>query len=133
MKILAIGERFNGPAWVPDDPYDFKLRVECGLYNHGSRRDFLDRVGVHWTHGINLLWPDPIPGAWDVVEARDAAEQLHDYIEQYDRVLLFGEKVCDAFNIPYKPGLVFGIYVPLHHPVGDMSIWNKRFIKEILE
>jgi len=133
MRVLAIGERFNGPEWVPEDPYDFKLRIQAGVYNYGSRRDFLRRVGVSWTHGMNLLWPHPVPCQWDAIEARITAEALRSKVEEYDRVLLFGERICDAFDVPFKVGMVFGVYVPLPHPVGNTKLWDKNFIRSVLE
>ena len=143
--ILAIGERFNQAEYVPVDRDSFELRLQMGIYNYGSRKDFLDRMGVHWEHGINLLWPDPTPGAWDAVEARRTAlvfMNINDsetrvsessIIDKYDRVILFGERVCDAFDVPYKMGLIFGNFIPLHHPLGDCSHWNKNFIRSVLE
>jgi len=138
--ILAIGERFNLPVYVPVNRDSFKLRLQMGLYNYGTRREFLDRMGVHWDHGVNLLWPDPTPCAWDAAEARRTALVFTNndgvtpgIISKYDRVILFGERVCDAFDVPYKMGLVFGNFVPLHHPVGDGQQWDKTFIRRILE
>jgi len=142
--ILAIGERFNMATCTPvkqSDKDSFELRLEMGLYNYGTRREFLDRMGVHWDHGINLLWPDPTPCEWDAEEARRTAEIfMTDYsygwiniCDRYDRILLFGERVCDAFDVPYKMGLVFGNFIPLHHPVGDGRQWDKNFIRRILE
>jgi len=132
MTILAIGERFNQPECTPEDKDSFKLRVEMGLYNHGSRRDFLNEMGVHWTHGINLLWPHPIPGEWDEDEAWRTAVALGDSVHRYDTVILFGRRVCDAFDVPYKVGCRFGRYLPLPHPMGNRQLWNKNFIKEML-
>ena len=138
--ILAIGERFNMAACTPvkqSDKDSFELRLEMGLYNYGTRREFLDRMGVHWDHGVNLLWPDPTPCEWDAAEARRTAmlfvDGEYDITYRYDRILLFGERVCDAFDVPYKMGLVFGNFVPLHHPVGDGRQWDKNFIRRILE
>ena len=149
--ILAIGERFNLADCTPVESAErdsFKLRLQMGLYNYGSRREFLDRMGVHWDHGINLLWTDPTRCEWDAVEARRTAMVFREgrdnrsvvvdlstnsIISRYDRILLFGERVCDAFDVPYKMGLVFGNFVPLHHPVGDGKQWDKTFIRGILE
>jgi len=131
--ILAIGERFNGKEWEPTDTDSFRLRVDQGLYNHGSRRQFLNKVGVHWDHGINLLWPCSDPNDWDVREARRVANVLRQHMENYDKIILFGRKVCDAFEVPYKVGLVFGRFIPLPHPMGNTKLWNKDFIRRILE
>jgi len=130
--ILAVGERFNG------EPYDlgdsFELRLQIGIYNYGSRKDFLDRMGIHWDHGLNLLWSCLTPGEWDTDEARRVAEVvIMPHCDRYDRVILFGERVCDAFDVPYKMGLIFGNFIPLHHPLGDCSHWNKNFIRSVLE
>jgi len=131
--ILAIGERFNQSVWEPDDRDSCEVRKQFGLYNHGSRAEFLKRMGVHWTHGINLLWPDPTPGAWDALEAKRVAAALSVHIAEYDRVILFGRKVSDAFNVPFKVGCRFGKYIPLPHPMGSSRLWDKRFIKDVLE
>lgn len=131
--ILAIGERYNQPLYEPDDRDSFELRKMMGVYNYGSRAAFLKRMGVRWTHGINLLWPHPVPGTWDALEAKRVAAVLRPHIEKYDRVILFGKKVCDAFDVPFKVGTVFGRFIPLPHPVGSSKLWNKQFIKEILE
>jgi len=129
--ILAIGERFNQATWAPNDIDSFKLRKQMGIYNYGSRAEFLKRIGVRWDHGINLLWPDPTPGAWDAIEAKRVAAVLRPYIERYDLVLLFGPRVCDALNVPFKVGVKFGRYVPLPHPVGNMKMWDKTFIRSL--
>ena len=126
--ILAIGERFNQPEWAPEDVDSFEIRVRMGLYNHGSRQRYLRDMGVHWTHGINLLWPHPVPSEWDADEARRTAFVLSCYVAEYDRIILFGRRVCDAFDVPFKVGATFGAFIPLPHPLGSKKLWNKEFI-----
>ncbi len=133
--VLAIGERFNQKPWKPKilAPIDeWSFRVQAGLYNHGSRRVFLDNMGVHWNAGINLLWPSNIPGDWDEKEARDVFLILHDYIVDFNKVILFGRRVCDAANVPYMVGKTFGRYIPLPHPIARSKLWDKCFIERVL-
>jgi len=130
--ILGVGERFNHRIWEPNDRDSFEIRKQFGLYNYGSRAEFLNRMGVHWTHGINLLWPDPEPGAWDSLEAKRVVAVLNPHILKYDRVILFGRRVCSAFNIPFKVGATFGRFIPLPHPMGNAKLWDKRFIRDVL-
>ena len=136
MRILAIGERFNQRAWRPSTPelnHSFDLRVKMGVYNHGSRREFLNRLGVHWNDGINLLWPSPIPGDWDATEAKHVVESMRDRVETYDKVLLFGRRVCNAFGVPFEIGVVYNDrYVALPHPSGRSRLWQDREIRKLV-
>jgi len=137
MRILAVGERFNQRAWAPHDVllnHSFDLRVQMGIYNHGPRRRFLKDRGVRWHDGINLLWPSPTPGDWNAYEAKRVVESILDRVQNYDRVLLFGRRVCEAFNVQYEVGKIFNeIFIPLPHPNGRSQLWKdpkiQRFIR----
>jgi hypothetical protein len=147
MKVLAIGERFNQERWSPvlSNEYSFSLRVRMGLYNRGPRREFLDKLGVRWTHGINLLWPSPTPGEWDNKEAQQVVAAIASHVVcEYDYVLLFGRRVCDAWGVPYRVGQVFdgpvvvsgylmestAKWMPLPHPSGRNRAWNDPEVKK---
>ena len=131
-SVLAVGERFNQKGWTPcpDDDLSFKLRVNMGLYNFGRGRTFLNRMGVKWTHGINLLWPSPIAGEWDAAEARRVVDAIRKDVERYDVVLLFGRRVCDAFDVAFNVGERSGRYIPLPHPSGRNRMWNDPRVRE---
>lgn len=141
-KTLAIGERFNAKRWTPALPehFDsFELRRRLGLYRTGPRRAFLTSLGIAWDDGINLLWPSPVLGEWDVAEARRVAIELVPSILCYDRVLLFGCRVCNALGVPFEIGTGYEINepyvdstiaVPLPHPSGRNRMWNDAAIRE---
>lgn len=141
-KTLAIGERFNAKRWAPALPehlYSFELRRRLGLYRAGPRRAFLTSLGITWNDGINLLWPSPILGEWDAAEARRVAVELMPNILRYSRVLLFGRRVCDAFDVPFKIGIGYEISepyadstiaVPLLHPSWRNRKWNDESVRE---
>ena len=125
-NVLAVGERFNYHKWwrpcKVEMEYSLTLRLNIGFYNRrtpGSRRTFLDSLGVEWTDGINLLWPSPIVGYWNKQEAKKVVKELRLEIEhRWDAVLLFGKRVCEAFEIEYAPLKRQGKYVPMPHPSG---------------
>lgn len=129
-KTLAVGERFNYKNWwrpTPRHEYSFDLRLRMGFYNKTgprSRRAFLNSLGVVWNDGINLLWPSPITGYWDPVEAEAVVERLRPEIEKYGTVLLFGSRVCQAFGVRFDVLKRQGVYVPLPHPSGRSRLWN---------
>lgn len=123
----------NQKRWKPchktmNDSFD--LRVRMGLYNRGPRRKMLDGLGVRWDDGINLLWPSPIAGEWDAKEAKRVAEVLRPDVEKYDTVLLFGAKVCKAFDVKHVWFVLQGIYVPMPHPSGRNRAWNDEVLRE---
>lgn len=138
-RVLAVGERFNYHRWWRPQPkweYSFELRKNLGFYNRTgpkSRRGFLNSLGVYWDDGINLLWPSPIPGYWNKQEAGRVAYELIPKIDRsYDVVLLFGKKVCEAFDIKYSLLEQQGKYVPLPHPSGRCRTWNDcSFLNEV--
>lgn len=136
-RVLAVGERFNYHKWwrpVPQHQYSFDLRKRMGFYNRPTgRRKFLNELGVEWTDGINLLWPSPMVGYWDPREAFKVAQILRSEIEKtYDVVLLFGRKVCEAFEVEYVPLRHLEQYIPLPHPSGRCRAWNDcKFLCEV--
>ncbi len=133
-KTLAVGERFNQKRWTPSVSHtdSFKLRLQMGFYNKGSRRAFLNSLSVVWDEGINLLHPSPIPGEWNAVEARRVAEILRPEIEKYGTVLLFGARVCRAFDVSFDVLKRRGVYLPLPHPSGRCRMWNDcEFLNEV--
>ena len=98
-KTLAVGERFNYHKWwrpLPQHESSLDLRLRLGFYNRtspGSRRAFLNSLGVRWDDGINLLWPSPIVGYWNKQEAERVVSELAAEIDgRYDAVLLFGAR-----------------------------------------
>lgn len=131
-KTLAVGERFNYHKWwrpIPRLEYSLDLRLRMGFYNKTgprSRRVFLNSLGVVWDDGINLLWPSPITGYWDPVEAKTVVGRLRLKIEEYDTVLLFGSRVCRAFGVRFNSLEQQGVYLPLPHPSGRCRLWNDR-------
>lgn len=131
-RVLAVGERFNYDKWwrpIPQHEYSFELRLRMGFYNRtepGSRRAFLDSLGVRWDDGINLLWPSPVCGYWDELEAKRVAKELRSRVEEYDRALLFGARVCRAFGVEFEVLREQGAYLPLPHPSGRCRLWNDR-------
>lgn len=146
-NILAIGERFNQAEWRPTsiDPDSFTLRVRMGLYNSGPRRELLESLGVAWTDGINLLLPSPIAGEWDAVEARRVANVISQHVLSYRYVLLFGQRVCAAFGVPWVPcqfvpacemgEAMIGYrteFVPLPHPSGRCRLWNDPDVRKLV-
>jgi hypothetical protein len=146
-KTLAIGERFNQNAWRPVivDPDSFELRRRMGFYNRGPRLKMLQDLGVRWDDGINLLLPSPLPGEWDAVEARRVANLVSRHVLAYRYVLLFGQRVCAAFGIPWAPcqfvpaselgEAMIGYrteFVPLPHPSGRCRMWNDPDVRALV-
>lgn len=146
-NVLAIGERFNQDEWRPTsaDPDSFTLRVRMGLYNSGPRRDMLESLGVTWLDGINLLLPHQWAGEWDAVEARRVANAISRHVLSYRYVLLFGQRVCDAFGVPWVPcqfvpacelgEAMIGYkteFVPLPHPSGKNRLWNNSDVRKLI-
>lgn len=131
-KTLAVGERFNYSIWwrpLPRHEYSFDLRLRMGFYNKtspGSRRAFLNSLGVVWDDGINLLWPSPVVGYWNPGEAKTVVERLRPKIEEYGTALLFGSRVCRAFGVRFNALERQGVYLPLPHPSGRCRTWNDR-------
>lgn len=128
-STLAVGERFNYHKWwrpLPQNEDSLDLRLRIGFYNRPTgRRKFLNELGVEWTDGINLLWPSPVVGYWDPREALRVVKELRPEIEErWDAVLLFGTRVCKAFDVKSDWLVRTGIYVPLPHPSGRCRVWN---------
>jgi hypothetical protein len=100
----------------------------------------LEKLGVRWDDGINLLWPSHEPGKWDAREARRVAEVLMPEVLEYDVVILFGVKVCVAFQVKFEPCVTQGKFLPLPHPSGRCRLWNneethhriRKVMKELL-
>ena len=137
-KTLAVGERFNYHKWWRPRPrleYSLDLRLRIGFYNKTdsrSRRAFLESLGVIWDDGINLLWPSPITGYWDPGEAKKVVERLRPEIKKYGTVLLFGARVCRAFDVSFDVLKRRGVYLPLPHPSGRCRMWNDcEFLNEV--
>ena len=146
-RVLAIGERWNWyKYWTPTlcDTDSFELRAHMGFYSRPNcgRREFLTTLGVAWDAGINLLWPSPVPGEWDAAEARRVADALAPRVLDYGAVLLFGARVCRAFDIPYEVGRTFEMQeeyssrstlaVPLPHPNGRNKDWNYAGVRGLV-
>ena len=129
-KVLAVGERFNYHKWwrpaIFEHEYSLDLRLRMGFYNRPTgRRKFLNELGIEWTDGINLLWPSPVCGYWNEQEAFKVAQTLRPEIEKrWDVVLLFGKRVCEAFEVEYVPLRRLETYLPLPHPSGRCRTWN---------
>lgn len=148
-RVLAVGERFNAPTWRPallEHEHSFELRVKMGLYNDGHRREFLRELGVDWDDGVNLLWPDPQGAPWCAAEARRVANAISSRVLAYRYVLLFGQHVCAAFGVPWRPcefvpasnmgAAMIGYrteFVPLPHPSGLNRLWNDHDVRALVQ
>ena len=136
FRILAVGERFNFyKTWTPTNPatnHSFRLRKSFGFYRHGNKR--LSNLGVHWTDGINLLWPSHEIGSWNRLEARAVVRAIRPDAEDYDLIVLFGRRVCNAFIVPFEicnpHSQGKGIYLPMPHPSGLNRMWNDPKVVE---
>lgn len=116
MKPLLVGEQNPYGADPKFALYPLPENSAGGRLCHRvmglSRREYLTRFDR-----VNLC-----AGKWSMKEARDRVAEIY---ERRGWVVLFGAKVCRAFDFSFLPFTTRGRHVILPHPSGLCRAWNE--------
>lgn len=147
--ILCIGERVHEPELRKDpareqrwmEKWTGPQRLRCMLSTPAMTRGqtrknllstyFLPDKSVQV---VNLLWPSAECGLWDTAQGRESARCIEDLLVEddssWDRIMLLGRRVADAFGFAHQ---MFGSRVTigfgaraiiLPHPSGRSRVLN---------
>lgn len=138
-NLIVVGERLN----VEADPFrlppelapkelDLDFLLKLGAFPPGPSRKRLRRLGLRWDAAINLLLPDR-SGRWEDARADEVAMAIMDPLRRRFRaVVLLGQRVTRAFQLPAEPLTWHGSFAVFPHPSGRSStLRDPEYLKRV--